>query len=110
LTEVFYSGTFKVTASGWEDIMREDLSGTLRILLNLIWDVVIKRRWVSSDFSYPNCIVDMLLKLVVCMVNADDNAQSYIDDTVEQLRSVDPRNMNRDLRNKILEAFGYPPS
>jgi hypothetical protein len=110
LTRVFYSGTFKVITSGWENIKQENLSGTQRILLNLICDLVIKSRGVFSDFSYPDYIVDMLLKLVVRMVNGDDNAQAYIDDAVEQLLSVNPRHMNRDLRNKTLEALGNPLS
>ena len=108
LKEVFYIGTFKVITSGWESIA--DLSGTLGILLNIIYDLVIKSRGVFSDFHYPPYIVDMLLKLVENMVNKHGDPQLRAD-AVEELSAVNSRDcMDRDLWDKALRALGHPPS
>jgi hypothetical protein len=109
LKDVFYTGTFKVITSGWENIA--DLSGTQRILVNLICDLVIKGRGVFSNFSYPSCIVDMLLELVKNMADTHGNPQPHIDNAMEELRFVRSRNvMDRGLRGKALRALGHPPT
>jgi Family of unknown function (DUF6535) len=107
LKQVFYIGTFKAITSGWENIT--DLSGTQRILLNLICDLVIKSRGVFSDFSYPEYIVDMLLKLMGKMVDRHGNAHPQIHDAVNELWRVNSRNMDRDLRDKALLVLGPFP-
>ena len=76
LNRVFYTGTFEVIASGWESI--KDPSGTQRILLNVICDLVIKSRGVFSDFSYPQYIAEMLLNLVGNMFDRRGYTQPHI--------------------------------
>jgi hypothetical protein len=107
LKRVLYIGTFKAITCGWENIT--DLSGTQRILLNLICDIVIKGRGVFSDFPYPDYIVDMLLELVGKMVDSHGNAHPQIHDAVDELWGVSSRNMDRGIRDKALLALGpYP--
>jgi hypothetical protein len=111
LKEVFYTGTFKVitSESGWKNI--EDLSGTQRILANLICDLVIKGRGVFSNFSYPSCIVDMLFELVKNMAVTHGKPQPHINNAMEELRLVRNRNiMDRGLQGKALRALGHPPA
>jgi hypothetical protein len=111
LKEVFYTGTFKVitSESGWKNI--EDLSGTQRILANLICDLVIKGRGVFSNFSYPSCIVDMLFELVKNMAVTHGKPQPHINNAMEELRLVRNRNiMDRGLQGKALRALGHPPT
>jgi hypothetical protein len=109
LKQVFYTSTFNVIiTSGRENIT--DLSGTLRILVNLICDLVIKSRGVFSDFPYPPYIVDMLLKLVENMVNRHGNPQLHAD-AVKELSTVNSRDcMDRVLWDKASRALGHPPS
>ena len=98
---VFYAGTFKVISSSWENSMYS--SGTQRILLSLICDLVIKRRGVFSDFSYPAYIVDMLLELVGHMLDGHGDAQPYINSAIEELRDVDSKDcMDGGLRDRVL--------
>jgi hypothetical protein len=111
LKEVFYTRTFKIITSGWENIA--DLSGTQRILANLICDIVIKDRGVFSNFYYyPSCIVDMLLKLVKSMADTHGNPQPHINNATEELWNVwnneHTKIMNRDLWREALGALGRP--
>jgi hypothetical protein len=107
LKEVFYIGTFEVITSGWENIT--DFSGTQRILLNLICDLVIKSRGVFSDFLYPEYIVDMLLELVGKLVDRHGNVHPQIHDAANELWGVNSRNMDRSLRDKALLVLGPFP-
>jgi hypothetical protein len=100
----FYIGTFKAITSGWENIT--NFSGTQRILLNLICDLVIKGRGVFSDFPYPEYIVDSLLELVKKMVDKHGNAHPQIRDAMDELRGVHPRDMDQGLCDKVLQALG----
>ena len=109
LNRVFYTGTFEVITSGWENI--KDPSGTQRILLNLICDLVIKSRGVFSDFSYPQYIVEMLLNLVGNMLDRHGYTQPHINNAVEELWNVNPRDcMDRALRSEALEKLGHHPT
>jgi hypothetical protein len=109
LNRVFYTGTFKVITSGWENI--EHPSGTQRILLNIICDIVIKSRGVFSDSSYPEYIVNMLLDLLGDMLDRHGYTQPHIINAAEELWSVNPRDcMNRALRSEALERLGHHPA
>ena len=102
---VFDTGTFKVITSSWENSTHS--SGTQRILLNLICDLVIKSRGVFSDFSYPTYIVDLLLKLVGHMTDGHGNAQPHIKSAIEELRSVNSRDcMDRGSGTKRWGRWG----
>jgi Family of unknown function (DUF6535) len=107
LMRVFYTGTFKAITSDWEENTAS--SGTQRILLNLICDLVIKSRGLFSGFSYPEYIVDLLVELVGEMVNRHGNAHLQIHDAVAELWKVNSRNMNESLRDKALLALGPFP-
>ena len=106
LKQVLYTGTFNVITSGWEK--SRDSSGTQRILLNLVCDLIIKGRGVFSDLSYPEYIVEMLLELVRDMVESDehDTIQPHINDALEELWNVNSRDcMDKNLRNKALQKL-----
>ena len=107
LKRVFYTGTFKVIISSWENSKRS--FGTQRILLNLIGDLVIKSRGVFSDFSYPGYIVDMLLELVGHMIDGDGYAHLHILAAIEELWCVNSRDCkDSDPRKKALWTLGAP--
>ena len=96
-----YTDTFNVITSRWEKSRYS--SGTKRILLNLLCDLIIKGRGIFSDFSYPGYIVEMLLELVGNMVESDEH-----DDALEELWNVNSRDcMDRSLRSKALQKFNF---
>jgi len=86
LKEAFYTGTFKVITSHWEE--SKESIGTQRILIDLICDLVVKKRGVFSDFPYPEYFVDELLDLVRRMVDGHRGPRSHIDEVVEEVRNV----------------------
>ena len=106
LNRVFYTGTFEVITSGWENT--KDPSGIQRILLNVICDLVIKSCGVFSDFSYPKYIVKMLLDIVGDMLDRHSNTQPHVNNAVEELWNVNPRDcMDRSLRSEALKKLGH---
>lgn len=110
LKEVYYTGTFKVITSDWKNC--KNSVGTLRILLELVCDLVIGSRGAFSNFSYPPYIVEMLLELVGNMVEGHERFHGHIDDIIQELEEVNFRNpMNNDLRDKALNVIcPNPPS
>ena len=76
LKRVVCIGTFKDITSSWENI--EDSSGTQRVLLNLICDLVIPHRGVFSDFPYPEYIMEELLEFVGTIVVGTGDSQTHI--------------------------------
>jgi hypothetical protein len=108
LKRVFYTGSFKVITSNWENSAHS--SGTQQILLNLICDLVIKSRGVFSDFTYPVYIVNMLLELVANVVNGHGDAQPHLNNSIEELQNVNARDfMDRGLRDRALGVLGTVP-
>lgn len=94
-----YTGTFSVITSGWEKSRCS--SGTQQILLNLVCDLIIKGRGVFSDFSYPECIVEMLLELVGNMVESGRMGAA-----LEELWNINPRDCkDRSLQSNVLQRF-----
>ena len=107
LEQVLYIGTFKLITSGWEKSIGS--SGTQRILLNLICDLVIPRRGVFSDFFYPAYIVDELLDLVEKMVDGKGGSRTHIDDAVQELQEINPGEcMDDSFRNEVLRIITSP--
>jgi hypothetical protein len=109
LTEDFYTGTFKAITSNWEK--SKNSVGTQRVLLDLLCDLVIRRRGIYSDFSYPSYIVDMLLTLVKDMVKGHGGSQSHINDIIQELEDEDIWNrmdMDIALLDKALNAICSP--
>jgi len=106
LNQVVYIGTFKAITSSWADI--KDPSGTQRVLLNLICDLVIPHRGVFSDFFYPDYIVDELLKFVGTMVAGQGDPQTHINEAVQELRDGDY--IDGGLRDSVLDAITPPPN
>ncbi|KAI0285734.1 hypothetical protein BC826DRAFT_972851 [Russula brevipes] len=100
-----YSGTFDAITSRW--MKSKDSIGTQRILLDLICDLVIQGHGVFSNFSYPEDVVDKLLKLVRKMTEGHNNPP-HISEVAQELLNVDPRN-RRDpvLRGKALGAIRH---
>jgi len=81
-------------------------SGTKRILLDLICDLVIRNRGVFSDFTYPTYIEEMLLELARNMVDGDRGLLTDINNMEQELRGVNSRNcMNMGLRSKALKTI-----
>ena len=110
LKKVFYAGTFKVITSNWQK--SKNSIGTQGILLDLLCDLVIRSRGVfsknsDSDFSYPQDIVDMLLKLVEKMVKECGGEHPHINDVIEELEDENLWNrMDGSLRDRALNAIG----
>jgi hypothetical protein len=104
LTKVFYTGTFEVITSNWEKSKWS--TGTQRILLDLLCDLVIQGRGVFSDFVYPHYIVEMLLVLVAKMVEGHGGLNPHINEVIEELEDDNPRNrMDNGLRDQALVAI-----
>ena len=104
LKKVFYTGTFRAITSNWKK--SKNSAGTQRILLDLLCDLVIRRRGVFSDFSYPSYIVDMLLELVKNMIEGHGGEQPHVNDVIQDLeddRFLD--RMDSVLRDKALIAI-----
>ena len=101
LKRVVYIGTFKDITSGWENIA--DPSGTQRVLLNLICDLVIPHRGIFSDFPYPGYIVDELLKFVGKMVVGQGDSQMLINEAVDEL--LYGACIDSVFRDKVLDAI-----
>ena len=84
-------------------------AGTQRILLDLLYNLVIRSRGVFSDFPYPPYIVEMLLDLVGKMVKGHMGLKRHINEVIEELEDEDLRNrMDNSLRDKALDAI-VPP-
>ena len=106
----FYTGTFKVITSNWKT---KNSVGTLRILLDLLCDLVIRSRGVFSNISYPSYIVDMLLGLVGEMVEkhigSPDHSPNHFNDVIQELEDIDSGNrVDNGLRVKVLSILPRP--
>ena len=100
----FYTGTFKAITFNWEK--SKNSAGTQRILLDLLCDLVIRRRGVFSDFSYPQYIVDMLVDLVEKMVKGHGGKYPHINDVIQELEDDHLWNrMDHNLRDQALGAI-----
>ena len=116
LKREFYAGTFMAITSNWEKSKHSN--GTQRVLLDILCDLVIRRRGVFSDFSYPPYIVDMLLDLVGKMVKGHGGEYPHINDVIQELEDENLWNrMDNRLREEALRAIGvhspttsYPPT
>ena len=107
LTKVFYTGTFEVITSNWEKSKKS--TGTQRILLDLLWDLVIRGRGVFSDFSYPPYIVEMLLDLVGKMVKGHRDINPHIAEVIEELEDENLRNrMDNSLQDRRWLPSAHP--
>jgi hypothetical protein len=108
LTKVFYTGTFEVITSNWEE--SKNSAGTQQILLDILCDLVIRNRGVFSDFSYPRYIVDLLLDLVRKMVKGHGGLDPHINGVIDELEDDNLRNrMDNNLRDQALDAILLPP-
>jgi hypothetical protein len=104
LKKDFYCGTFKAIISNWEK--SKNSAGTQRILLDILCDLVIRRRGVFSDFSYPPYIVEMLLELVKDMIKGHGYKHPHINDVIQELEDKKLRNrMDGSLREKAWNAI-----
>ena len=101
LSEVFYTGTFKVITSNWEK--SKNSAGTQRVLLDLLCDLVIRSRGVFSDFTYPPYVVKMLLDLVGEMVKGHGGLLPHVNEAIQELEDDSLWNrMDNRLRDKVL--------
>jgi hypothetical protein len=104
---IAHLGTFKAITS--DGMHNKHSFGTQAILLDLVCDLVIQGRGVFSDFLYPTYIVDELLNLVEKVVDGHGGSHALINDAVQELQSVDPREcMDEDLRDNALRAITLP--
>ena len=106
LKQVVWIGTFRGITSGWENIGHS--SGTQRVLLNLICDLVIPHRGVFSGFSYPEYIVDELLELVGTIVVQTGDSQMHVNEAVQELREGPC--IDRDLQSRVLNVISPSPN
>jgi len=102
----FYVGTFKVITTHWADSKHS--SGTQGILLDVVCDIVIRRRGIFSDFAYPEYVLDELLKVVKNMVDGQGNSRVHIDGAVQELQEVRPWDcMDERLHERALMAISH---
>ena len=99
---VFYIGAFKVITSRWEE--SKDSLGTQQVLLNIICDLIIEKRGVFSDFSYPEAVTNTLVDVVGEMVRGYTGSEVHIRDAVREIENVDTLTC-RDMRLRG-RAFG----
>ncbi|KAI9431471.1 hypothetical protein H4582DRAFT_1238852 [Lactarius indigo] len=91
---VFYTGTFKVITSHWEQ-SRQSL-GTHCILLNIICDLIIPGRGTLSDFSCPESITAILLDTVGKVLEGYTGHDEHIREAVREIESA---NLDEDIRD-----------
>ncbi|KAI9431526.1 hypothetical protein H4582DRAFT_1242922 [Lactarius indigo] len=91
---LFYTGTFKVITSHWEQ-SRQSL-GTHCILLNIICDLIIPGHGTLSDFSCPESIVAILLDTVGKIVQGYTGRDEHIREAVREIESA---NLDEDIRD-----------
>jgi len=106
LKKAFYTGTFDVIKSNWTK--SKDSTGTQRILLDILCDLIIQGRGIFSDFRYPRYIVEMLLDLVGNMVEGlgQSGPHPHIGDLLDELMDGSLNNrMNIGLRNEALNTI-----
>ena len=107
LKTVLYTGTFNIITSNWKE--SKNSAGTQRILVDILCDLVIEGRGIFSGFSYPPCIVEMLLDLVGNMVEGHGGSQPHLNDIIEELGDDNlGHRVDNDLRYKVLSAIGLP--
>ncbi|KAI9431476.1 hypothetical protein H4582DRAFT_2084949 [Lactarius indigo] len=119
---VFYTGTFKVITSHWEESKQS--VGTHCILLNIICDLIIPGRGTLSDFSCPKSITAILLDTVGKVLDGYTGHDEHIREAVREIESAnlgenirdgpgvrgvedgEPIRMDRrELRRRALETF-----
>jgi hypothetical protein len=107
LEKVFYTGTFDVIKANWTK--SKNSTGTQRILLDLLCDLIIQGRGIFSDFRYPRYIVEMLLDLVGKMIagfGRRRGLQPHIHDLLDDLLDESLSNrMNIVLRDEALDII-----
>jgi hypothetical protein len=107
LEKEFYTGTFDVIKSNWKK--SKNSTGTQRILLDLLCDLIIQGRGIFSDSRYPRYIVKRLLDLVGEMVEGlglQRDRHRHIDDLLDELTDESLRNrMNAGLRDEALSTI-----
>ncbi|KAI9431469.1 hypothetical protein H4582DRAFT_2102981 [Lactarius indigo] len=99
---VFYTGTFKVITSHWEE-SRQSL-GTHCILLNIICDLIIPGRGTLSDFSCPESITAILLDTAGKIVRGYTGRDEHIREAVWEIESA---NLDEDIRDGV-QGDGEP--
>ncbi|KAI0278993.1 hypothetical protein BGY98DRAFT_970680 [Russula aff. rugulosa BPL654] len=102
LTKEFYTRTFEVIKSNWAK--SKNSAVTQRILLDILCDLVIQRRGIFSDFTYPPYIMEMPLVLLRKMVDGQRGSHPHIDSVINELRDEDPGNFTEtgiDLRDSV---------
>ena len=101
---VFYVGAFKIITSHWEE--SKGSLATQSILLDIICDLIIKRRGVFSDFSYPEAITNILVDTVSHMLQGYTGPDEHIRDAVWEIVDVDSIScMDMRLRRRAWEAL-----
>jgi len=89
-------------------VKSKNSTGTKRILLDILSDLVIQRRGIFSDFAYPQYIVDMLPVLLGKMVEGQRSSHFYMDIVLKELMEEDPRNCTDTgigLRERVKDAL-----
>ena len=76
-------GMFRVITSNWRQ--HKHSIGTQRVILNLVCDLAILRRGISSGDLFPRCVTDELLVLLENMV---EGPSSHIDEALKELHDA----------------------
>jgi len=80
-------GMFRAITSNWRQ--HKNSFGTQRVILNLVCDMAIPYRGLTSNTIFPRYITDELLGLLENMVEgAGGQSGSHIDDAMKELEGV----------------------
>jgi hypothetical protein len=79
----FLVNTFKAITSDWQAFT--DSTGTLPIILNLVYDITFQDRGIFSNFRYPDYIAENLLHLLGWMIGHGGQAEAYVGAALEEL-------------------------
>lgn len=83
--KTLYVNTFKAITSDWKEVKKS--TGTLQIILNLVYDITFEDRGIFSNIRYPDCVTEQLLDLLRQMIEGQED--TYAGAASEELWRVD---------------------
>jgi hypothetical protein len=79
--KTLYVNTFKAITLDWKNFTKS--TGTMQIILNLVYDIAFEDRGIFSNFKYPDSVTGQLLDLLSWMIEGQEEV--YARDASEEL-------------------------
>ena len=103
-------GAFRAITSGRQRFT--DLSGTLPIILNLVYEITFQDRGIFSNYKYPNYITKELLDLLGRTIGGPGSPlpveDAYIEDAKREIRREDLIVFDPNFRDSARAILGPP--